>query len=65
MSRLLGVLFLLACSAHAETFEGKVVRVVDGDSLIVLLKQERIRVRLKEIDVPELKQPLGSARRNR
>src|SRR5688500_9602613 len=60
MSRLLGVLFLLACSAHAETFEGKVVRVVDGDSLIVELKQERIRVRLKEIDAPELKQPFGN-----
>jgi endonuclease YncB( thermonuclease family) len=59
MSRLLSVLFLLACSAHAETFEGKVIRVVDGDSLIVELTQERIRVRLKEIDAPELKQPFG------
>jgi endonuclease YncB( thermonuclease family) len=53
------VLTLLACSAHAETFEGKVIRVVDGDSLIVLSKQGRIRVRLKEIDAPELKQPFG------
>jgi endonuclease YncB( thermonuclease family) len=59
MSRLLGVLVLVGCSAQAETFEGKVVRVVDGDSLIVELKQERIRVRLKEIDAPEIKQPFG------
>jgi endonuclease YncB( thermonuclease family) len=54
---------LLACSAQAETFEGKVVHVVDGDSLIVLLKQERIRVRLQEIDAPELKQPFGKVSR--
>jgi endonuclease YncB( thermonuclease family) len=59
MLRLFAVLFLVACSAHAETFEGKVIRVVDGDSLIVLFKQERIRVRLKEIDAPELKQRFG------
>src|SRR5688572_5724534 len=63
MSRLLGVLILLACSAPAETFEGKVARVVDGDSLIVELKQERIRIRLKEIDAPELKQPFGKRSR--
>jgi endonuclease YncB( thermonuclease family) len=59
----LSLLVVLACSAHAETFEGKVVRVVDGDSLIVLLRQERIRVRLKEIDAPELKQPFGKRAR--
>src|SRR5687768_5656034 len=59
MGRLLGVLFLLACSAHAETFEGKVARIVDGDSLIVRYQQQNIRVRLKEIDAPERKQPFG------
>jgi endonuclease YncB( thermonuclease family) len=61
--RLLGVLFVLACSAHAETFEGKVLRVVDGDSLIVELKHQPVRVRLKEIDAPELKQPFGQRSR--
>jgi endonuclease YncB( thermonuclease family) len=54
-----GCLFIFGCSAHAEVSEGKVVRVVDGDSLIVLVGRERIRVRLKEIDAPELKQPFG------
>jgi endonuclease YncB( thermonuclease family) len=53
----LGVLTVLACSAH------EVIRVVDGDSLIVSLKQERIRVRLKEIDAPELKQSFGKRSR--
>jgi endonuclease YncB( thermonuclease family) len=56
---LFGYLSLFVCSAHAETFEGKVIHVVDGDSLVVLLGQERIRVRLQEIDAPELKQPFG------
>jgi endonuclease YncB( thermonuclease family) len=60
---LLGVFAALACSAQAETFEGKVARVVDGDSLIVLWKQDRVRVRLKEIDAPELKQPFGKRSR--
>ena len=50
---------LIACSAHAETFEGEVTRVVDGDSLIVQLNQQSVRVRLKEIDAPERKQPFG------
>lgn len=58
MRPLIGV-FVLAASAHAETFEGKVLSVVDGDSLIVESKQQRVRVRLKEIDAPELKQPFG------
>jgi endonuclease YncB( thermonuclease family) len=57
--QLLSVLFLASCSAHADTFEGAVVRVVDGDSLIILVDQQQIRVRLKEIDAPELKQPFG------
>src|SRR5688572_3442073 len=56
---LLGALFLLACSAHAETFEAKVISVGDGDSITVLLQQERIKVRLMEIDAPEPKQAFG------
>jgi endonuclease YncB( thermonuclease family) len=51
--------FALALPAHAKTFEGNVIRVVDGDSLIVELNQQRVRVRLKEIDAPELKQAFG------
>jgi endonuclease YncB( thermonuclease family) len=60
----LGVgLFVLVCSAHADTFEGAVLRIVDGDSLIVLFGRQQIRVRLKEIDAPELKQPFGESSR--
>jgi endonuclease YncB( thermonuclease family) len=52
----LGVCFRVA---HADTFEGAVVRVVDGDSLIVRFNKQQIRVRLKEIDAPEIKQAFG------
>jgi endonuclease YncB( thermonuclease family) len=62
--RLLSVVLLFACSAHAETFEGKVLRVRDGDSLTVIRHGERVRVRLLEIDAPELKQAFGTDSRD-
>jgi endonuclease YncB( thermonuclease family) len=62
-STLAAVLFVLAQSAFAETFEGTVVRVVDGDSLIVFRGQQQVRVRLKEIDAPERNQPFGKRSR--
>jgi endonuclease YncB( thermonuclease family) len=52
-------LVLVAFSARADTFEAAVVRVVDGDSLVVLAERQQVRVRLKEIDAPELKQAFG------
>ena len=51
---------LMAASAHAETIPGRVVGVVDGDTVVLLdsaLKQ--YRVRLQGIDAPESKQPFG------
>jgi endonuclease YncB( thermonuclease family) len=66
MRRLLLLLPLLAAAgaASAETIEGKVVAVADGDSLTVADKdKKRRRVRLAEIDAPELKQPFGAASR--
>jgi endonuclease YncB( thermonuclease family) len=63
MHRLLVTLFLVASSAHGETFDGAVLRIVDGDSLIVVFQDKQTRVRLKEIDAPELKQPFGKRSR--
>ena len=60
---LAAVLFVLPSWAHAESFDAAVLRVVDGDSLIVLLDQQQIRVRLKEIDAPELTQAFGKRSR--
>jgi endonuclease YncB( thermonuclease family) len=61
--KLAAVLVVLAQSAYAETFEGVVVRVVDGDSLIVLRGTKQVRVRLKEIDAPEHNQRFGKRSR--
>lgn len=46
-------LALLACGlAHAD-FSGKVVRVLDGDTLEVLVNQRPVRIRLAQVDAPE------------
>ena len=66
MRRLLLSLPLLAAvqAASAETIEGRVVAVADGDSFTLVDKdRKRHRVRLAEVDAPELKQPFGAASR--
>lgn len=51
---------LLSTAAQAADLSGTVVRIVDGDTL-VLLDSDRTqhKVRLTEIDAPESKQPFG------
>jgi endonuclease YncB( thermonuclease family) len=39
--------------AAADTLEGKVVKVADGDTVTVLVGREQHRVRLQGIDAPE------------
>ena len=63
MRALLFLSVLVAASANAEEFSGAVVRVVDGDSLIVEFHGQQVRVRLKEIDAPESTQLFGKASR--
>lgn len=51
---------LIAGDASADTLSGRVVRVVDGDTLVLLLaSQQQERVRLAGIDCPERGQPFG------
>jgi micrococcal nuclease len=65
MRALLAASLVVAASANAEEFNGTVARVIDGDSLVVQFHGQQVRVRLKEIDAPELKQPFGKdARRS-
>ena len=52
---------LVASSSYAATLTGKVVRVLDGDTIEVLVNKEPIRIRLADIDCPEKKQPFGNA----
>ncbi len=53
---LLAVL-LAAATARAESFEGRVVKVFDGDTLEVLAGGRTERIRLAGIDAPERGQP--------
>jgi len=60
---LLLLLILAAQTAWGETFQGKVVRVSDGDTLTLLIDRKQIKVRLTEIDAPETKQAFGQRSR--
>jgi len=62
---LTGLVALLLCAAAtAETFHGGVVRVTDGDTIVVLDKNnQQHKVRLAGIDAPESKQPYGQTSR--
>ena len=50
----------LPATAGEGVLAGKVTRVVDGDTLDVLLSSGRIRVRLHGVDAPECDQPGGA-----
>lgn len=60
---LAGSLLILAAAqaAVAEQLTGKVVRVVDGDTIVLEAKGDRDRIRLAGIDAPERNQPWGKA----
>ena len=49
-------LWSLAC---AQTHEGRVVGVSDGDTLTVLMSGRQVKIRLAEIDAPEKSQAFG------
>ena len=53
------MLALILCSILSATITGRVVSVHDGDTLTVLEGTTQIKVRLAEIDAPELKQRYG------
>ncbi|MCU8647142.1 nuclease, partial [Escherichia coli] len=53
------LLVLLSClplSAYAD-LNGKVVRVLDGDTVEILVGEQTTRIRLNGIDAPEKDQP--------
>lgn len=53
---------LLCCltwAAQAETFEAYVIAVIDGDTVLVLRDQQKLKLRLADIDAPERAQPFG------
>jgi endonuclease YncB( thermonuclease family) len=51
--------WLLPVSASAQTWQGEVIKVLDGDTLHVRKGREIIKVRLYGIDCPEKRQSFG------
>ena len=66
MARLARLVALVLCiaagQAHAD-FAGRVVGVLDGDTVDVLVDRTPIRTRLAEIDAPEKAQAFGTRSR--
>ena len=55
------LLLIFTLSAQAETLEGKVVKIADGDTLTLLTStKDQVKIRLAGIDTPERKQPFGN-----
>jgi endonuclease YncB( thermonuclease family) len=54
---------LAAGAGELPTLVGKVVRISDGDTLVILQDNQQIRIRLAEIDAPEIGQPFGKRSR--
>ncbi|EDC2614160.1 thermonuclease family protein [Salmonella enterica] len=54
-------LCIILCSGSlcAAEIQGKVIRVLDGDTIEVLQDNKSVRVRLANIDAPEKKQAFG------
>lgn len=58
------ILFLSLITQVNADFKGKVVKVIDGDTVDVLTSQkQKIRIRLLDIDAPESRQAYGNVSR--
>ena len=53
------LLSLVSSILHAGSFEGKVVGISDGDTIIVLKDGRQVKVKLALINCPEKEQPYG------
>jgi len=51
---LLSILLAIPCFGFAASFTGKVVKVSDGDTIQVLKDGKAVKIRLAEIDCPEI-----------
>ena len=62
---LAALLLLIICTpSYADQYEGRVIKVIDGDTIWVKTGNKHIKIRLSYIDAPELKQPHGVRSKN-
>ncbi len=58
------ILTAIVSGGHAESFEGRIIHIADGDTVTLLTAQyESRRIRLAGIDAPEKAQPYGERSR--
>lgn len=58
---IIAALIFICPFASAAEFSGKVIAVLDGDTLLVIRDGHPVKVRFAEIDAPEKAQPYGMA----
>ncbi len=63
MWRLAASLLLPVTTGCGQEFRGRVVRILDGDTIEVLRGSRPVRIRLAEVDCPERRQPFGTRAR--
>ena len=66
LKRYLATLLLLifSVSSYADQYQGRVIKVIDGDTVWVKSSNKHIKIRLSYIDAPELKQTHGIRSKN-
>ena len=58
---LLLTLLLIPLSLFGDTiYEGKVIKIADGDTLTILVDKQQLKIRLSDIDTPKREQPFGT-----
>ena len=53
------VFLFMSFTLEAAPEKVRVIRVIDGDTIVVLSNNHPVKVRLKDIDAPEMGQPYG------
>ena len=58
----LSILLAVSIAGHSDTLAGRIVRVIDGDTVVVLDSSNvQRKIRLQGIDAPEVGQSYGKA----
>jgi endonuclease YncB( thermonuclease family) len=55
---------IITGSAFSGQFDGKVIKVIDGDTIWVKTENKHVKIRLSYIDAPELRQTFGVRSKN-